>query len=125
MTITSESFPFSHAATPGQDHQPGVPDTSLLPGTDKAPPAAVDLMKRVVQGAHQTIDRLADSATPRVRQLGESVSSAGDALQAKSDQLRETRDEWAESLRCTVRQNPLTAVVASLALGALIARITR
>lgn len=102
-----------------------VPDTSMLPGSEKAPPAAVGLLKNAVQGAHETIDRLANSAAPAVRQLGDSVAAAGETLHAKTDQLREQRDEWAEGMRSAVRSNPLAAVAAALALGIVIARISR
>jgi len=102
-----------------------VPDTSMSPGREKAPPATVGLLKNAVQGAHDTIDRLADSAAPAVRQLGEGVAAAGETLHAKTDQLRETRDEWVEGVRSTVRSSPLASVAAAFALGALIARITR
>jgi hypothetical protein len=107
------------------DHRVSVPDTSMLPGSEKAPPAAVDLLKDAAQGAHQAIDRFADRAAPAVRRLGESVAAASDTLQVKTEQLRETRDEWVEGARNTVRLNPLAAVAAALALGAVIARITR
>jgi len=60
-----------------------------------------------------------------MRQLGENISAAEDALHAKTDQLRNTRDEWVESMRTTVRRNPLVSVAAALALGAVVARITR
>ena len=107
------------------DHRVRVPNTSMLPGSEQAPPATVALLRNAVQGAHETIDRLAESAAPAVRQLGESVSAAEDALHAKTDQLRETRDEWVEGVRSTVRSNPLACVAAAFALGAVIARITR
>jgi ElaB/YqjD/DUF883 family membrane-anchored ribosome-binding protein len=107
------------------DHRVRVPNTSMLPGSEKAPPATVGLLRNAVQGAHETIDRLAESAAPAVRKLGESFSAAEDTLHAKSDQLRDTRDEWAESLRNTVRANPLVAVAAAVTLGLLIARLTR
>ena len=107
------------------DYRIPVPDTSMLPDSEKAAPAAVGLMKQAVQGAHDTIDRLADGAAPAVRQLGESVSAAEDALHMKAEQLRETRDEWVESVRTTVRGNPLVAIAAAATLGALVARITR
>ena len=58
-------------------------------------------------------------------QLGESVSSAVETLHAKTDRLRETRDEWVEGVRSTVRSNPLASVAAALALGAVIARVGR
>jgi ElaB/YqjD/DUF883 family membrane-anchored ribosome-binding protein len=110
---------------PTSDHRVPVPDTSMLPGSEKAPPAAVGLLKNAVQGAHDTIDRLADGAAPAVQRLGESVSAAAQALSVRTDQLRETRDAWVEGVRSTVRDNPLASVAAALALGAVIARITR
>lgn len=103
----------------------GAPDTSMFPGSEKAAPAAVGLLKNAVQGAHDTIDHLADRAEPAVRQLDESISAAGETLHAKTDQLRETRDEWVEGVRCTVRTNPLASVAAAFALGAVIARLSR
>lgn len=102
-----------------------VPNTSMLPGSEKAPPAAVGLLRNAVQGAHDTIDRLANGAAPAVQQLGEKAAAAEDAMREKTDQLRETRDEWVDSVRTTVRQKPLMSVAAALALGAMIGRITR
>jgi hypothetical protein len=110
---------------PTSDERGRVPDTSMLPGSEKAPTASVGLLKNAVQGAHDTIDRLADGAAPAVRQLGDSVAAAADALNLQSDQLREMRDAWVEDARTTVRNNPLVAVVAALALGVAIARLTR
>ena len=107
------------------DHQVRVPDTSMLPGSEKAPPAALGLLNSAVQGAHHTIDRLAESATPAVRQLGESVSAAKQTLHVQTDHLREARDEWVEGARCTVRSHPLVAVASALALGVFIARLVR
>ena len=60
-----------------------------------------------------------------MQQLGDSVSAAAEALNLKTDKLRKTRDEWVEGARTTVRSNPLACVAAALALGAVIARITR
>jgi ElaB/YqjD/DUF883 family membrane-anchored ribosome-binding protein len=102
-----------------------VPDASMLPKTENTTQAMDGLLKDAVQGAHTTIDRLADSAGPAVQKIGESVSAAEDALHAKADQLRDTGDAWVESARTTVRDNPLVAIAAALTLGLLIARITR
>ncbi len=84
-----------------------VPNTSLLSDSEKLAPVAADKLDHAVQGAHHAIDRFADSAVPRVRHLAE----AGDA--------------WTSSLRSTVREQPLMAVAAAFALGALLARVTR
>lgn len=89
-----------------------------------APAASEDLLGRVVQGAHETIDRLAERAAPHVHRLQEGVSTTQESLQARAGQLRDTGDEWAESLRCTVRDNPLAAVATALAVGVLIAKLT-
>jgi len=82
-----------------------------------------DLIGRIAQSAHETIDRLAETAAPHVNRLQENLS--GDALHMRADEMRELRDEWAESLRCTVRENPLAAVGVALAVGVLIARLSR
>ncbi len=81
---------------PTSGHRVLVPDTSMLPGSEK--PAS---------------------------ELGERVCAARDAVSAKSDQLRDTLDEWVEGVRLTVRANPLSCVVAAAAVGAVIARISR
>ena len=125
MNETFKSDSPSNITRPANDGRLQVPDTSMLPGSEKARPAAVGLLNAAAQGAQDTIDRLAESATPTVQRLGESVSAASQSLHAKTDQLRVTRDEWVEGARETVRSNTLVCVAAALALGATIARITR
>lgn len=98
------------------------------PTTTTAAPSALaysDTLDRVVQGAHHTIDRLAETAAPHVQRLQEGVATAGETLQSRAHQVREVGDEWADSLRNTVRENPLAAVLTALAVGVLIARVTR
>ncbi len=86
---------------------PQVPHTSLLSESEKVAPAATDSIEKAVQGAHKAVDRFADSAVPTVRHLAE------------------TGDAWTASLRSTVREQPLMALLAAFSLGALVARITR
>ena len=102
-----------------------APETSMLPPGDTPAMVGDDLMQRAVDGAHATIDRLADGVAPAVHKLGERVASAEDALQAQTDLIREKRDQWSESMRTAVRGRPLAYLAGALALGALIARITR
>lgn len=125
MNQTTHTDSTSDVPWPTSDQRMQVPDTSMLPGSEQAMPAAVGLLNQAVRGAHTTIDRLAESAEPAVRQLGDSVSAAGARLQATTGQLRDTRDEWAEGARTTVRGSPLTSVVVAFALGAVIARLAR
>lgn len=125
MNDTPHTDSKSDGPLPASDHRMPVPATSMLPGSEKAPTAAVNLLNHAVQRAHAAVDQVADRAAPIARQMGEQASAAADAVHAKTAQLGATRDEWAESLRATVRSNPLVAVAAAVALGAVIARLTR
>ena len=95
-----------------------------LPSSNTASPQE-DVLTRVVQGAHETIDRMAETAAPHVQRLQKSVSATGELLHDRTDHAREVSEEWAETLRGTVRDHPFAAVATALALGVLIARITR
>ena len=102
---------------------PRAADTGFAdPGRDTGL-RADDLIGRIAQSAHETIDRLAETAAPHVNRLQENLS--GDALHVRADEMREMRDEWTESLRCTVRENPLAAIGVALAVGVLVARLSR
>lgn len=125
MNETSNSSGLSDLPWPISDRRARGDDTPIGPGSDKAAPAVVGLLDQAVKGAHDTIDRLADGAAPVAQHLGERVTAAEDALQAKTDQLRDTRDEWTEGLRATVRSHPLACIAAAAALGLVIARLTR
>jgi len=70
-------------------------------------------------------DRLPVPDASALAATGNVLPAAEEALHAKADQLRETRDAWAENVRDSVRRNPLVSVAAALTLGALVARITR
>jgi hypothetical protein len=86
---------------------PQVPNTSLLSDSEKLGPVATDTLDRAVQGAHKAVDRFADSAVPTVRHMAQ------------------TGDAWTASARATVRAQPLMALIAAFAVGALVGRITR
>ena len=106
-----------------RDDREWVPDTSMLPDSESDSTAATGLLKDAVQGAHATLDRLADGAAPIAQQLGERVSAVEEALQTKTDQLRSARDAFAESVRNTVRRHPLATIAGALTLGLLISRL--
>jgi ElaB/YqjD/DUF883 family membrane-anchored ribosome-binding protein len=92
---------------------------------DKGAAVGQDVLNRVVQSAHSAIDRFADTAGPAVQRVQDGVQAAGETLSQKAQDARELGDEWTESLRSTVRDNPLTALVTALAVGVLVARLTR
>lgn len=83
-----------------------------------------EVLDRVVRGAHDTVDRLAETVAPHVQRLSQGIGHAGDSVHSRAGEMREMGDEWTHSLRSTVRENPVAAVVAALALGMLLARLT-
>ena len=106
-------------ATPPDTPSPATPWTGTASDAEEPRETAPgDLLNRVVQGAHETIDRLAETAAPHLDRLQRNVDGAG-------VRLHERADEWTDGLRTTVRANPVMAVATALALGMLIARLAR
>ena len=125
MNEMIQSKSTSESAWPNGDQRMKTDNASPPLASEHATTAATKLLDDAAHGAHDTIDRLADSAAPMVRRLGESVTAAGDLLRAKTDQMRVTSDEWTASARSTIRDNPLACVAAAVTLGAVISRLMR
>ncbi|MGM9512908.1 hypothetical protein ACS5PK_01500 [Roseateles sp. DB2] len=85
-------------------------------------PEALD---RWVERLHAGIDRLAEAAVPRLQRLQSGMNATRGTLRRQADLVREDGEEWAESLRCTVREHPVTAVAVAAAFGMLLARLSR
>ncbi len=119
---TESTFPTSDGLSSGSPMSSTSPRLDGGPSTNAA--SGEDLVRRVAQGAHQTIDRLADTALPAVGKLQSSVEGMGDKLHSGADHVRELGDEWTESMRTTVREHPVTSVLVALAAGMLIARLS-
>jgi ElaB/YqjD/DUF883 family membrane-anchored ribosome-binding protein len=123
-TSPSEAAPSNSAAT-AEREAPRRAESWSDDSLHHDAASADDMIGRIAQSAHETIDRLAESAAPHVNRLQESVAGTGDAMRARADRAREVSDEWAESLRCTVRENPLAALGVAVAVGVLVARLAR
>ena len=122
MNPANPSYPSpSTGQSFGQNDVAGMPFTP--PDTYQS--ATAGLMTRVVKGAHETIDHLAERATPPLEQLEHGLAQTGNAMQDKAEKWHARGDEWTESLRGSVRENPLVAVAAAFAVGAVIARLAR
>ena len=131
-TTPETTFPKSGTTTPSS----ASPATPSAGGSGSRPAAAVDaaidpaaaaerdVVRRVVQGAHEAVDRIADKAIPAVERLRGSYNDAADSLKQRADQAVDLKDEWTESLRAAVREHPLAAIGTALALGVIIARPT-
>jgi ElaB/YqjD/DUF883 family membrane-anchored ribosome-binding protein len=124
MSASANPFPSSDDGRARDAEVPPRPFASSdldTPSGAGSSGAAGDMMSRVVSGAHHTIDRLAESAAPHVDRL----QATGEDLGQRAEHLRHIGDEWTQSMRTAVRDNPLAAVAVALALGVLIARVTR
>ncbi len=123
--------PYTPSTFSPSDDSGTTPDTGAMGGASQSSGAGDstgsgrDMTGRVAQGAHDTIDRLSETVAPQVQRLQQSVSSATDAVKLRAGQLRETGEEWVDTLRSTVRENPLTAIGVGMAVGMLLSRLTR
>ena len=125
MATLAETTQFPTSDTPRPDLANRPTPGASAASNGSGPSSSGELMSRVVQGAHQTIDRLAGHAAPHVDRLEEKLVGADHALHERADQLREAGEGVVRGLRDSVREHPLAAVGVALALGLLIARITR
>lgn len=96
--------------------------SNLGNGAGVNPQKVVD---RVAQSAHETVDRVAAAAGPAIERLSTRASTAKETLQTKADQFGAMQDEWLNSARSYVRENPLQAVAIGVVAGLLISRLTR
>ncbi len=64
-------------------------------------------------------------ATRVAQELADSVSAAEEALHEKASALQAKSDAWAESVRSTVRSNPLACLAAAIGIGAALAGLMR
>jgi ElaB/YqjD/DUF883 family membrane-anchored ribosome-binding protein len=131
-TTPDTSFPKAGASTPSSA-SPATPSSggsgsrpvaAADAAIDQAAAAERDVMRRVVQGAHEAVDRIADKAIPAVERLRGTYNDAADSLKQRADQAVDLKDEWTESLRTAVREHPLAAIGTALALGVILARLT-
>lgn len=70
-------------------------------------------------------EKASDAAAPSVGDFAERAFSAKHTWREGTFPLRQTGDAWAQSLRGTIRSNPLSAIAGAFALGALLARMIR
>lgn len=88
-----------------------------------APATATPRIDSAVRSVHDTVDRVAAKVTPAIDHLVVGAHSATDVAHQRARQLTGTGSQWADTLRTTVRERPLTAVTVALAAGYLFSRI--
>jgi ElaB/YqjD/DUF883 family membrane-anchored ribosome-binding protein len=83
------------------------------------------LVDRLMQGAHETVDRVGVKAAPALEKLTESASAARHSLETRANQLATMQGEMLDGARSYVRERPFTALAAAALIGALVASMMR
>ena len=92
--------------------------TSSTPGNE-------GLVDRLIQGAHEAVDRVGSKAAPALEKLTESAGAARDTLETKASELATVQGEMLDSARAYVRQRPFTTLAVAALIGALAASMMR
>lgn len=111
---TTTTNPFPNADSPPQ----------YAGGTDNGRSSSTgDTVSRVVQGAHEAVDRIAEKAAPAVERVRDGMSSMSESMKAKADQFSAMEEQWLEGCRATVREHPIATVAVALAAGVLLSKM--
>lgn len=125
FTTSQDAARIGASTAPAAASTASTGNAATTAGSTAGSTAAADMVNRVAQSAHATIDKLASQATPAVQHLQKSLEDTGDLLHHRADQVRGLGNEWCDNLRTSVREHPLAAVGTALAIGLLIARLAR
>ncbi len=80
---------------------------------------------RMVDGAHEAIDRLAARASPMYDRLRDSTREKADSLRTRADEALDDIDErWLDDARRFVREKPLTALALGVLAGVVLSRLS-
>lgn len=121
---SSSAAPYGSASSSASSNG-GLGTTSApAPGGTGNPGSTGATIDRLVRGAHDTIDRVAEKAAPMLDDLKTRVGATQERLSQRADDWVRLEHEMAERARTHVRNRPLTAVALAMAAGMLIARIT-
>lgn len=125
MASTSGSVPYPTSTSTTDDLASGSASTRSNGTTTGATGAATPpVVERVAESAHRVVDQLAGKAGPAVERLRGSMSDARESVNQHMADFSQTREEWAESARESVRRNPLAAIGIAAAVGYVLARLT-
>ena len=125
MASTSGSVPYPTSTSTTDDLAAGSASTrSNGASTVTSGAATPPVVERVAESAHRVVDQLAGKAGPAVERLRGSMSDARESVNQHMADFSQTREEWAESARESVRRNPLAAIGIAAAVGYVLARLT-
>ena len=98
--------------------------------------SAGKFMDKTAAGAHQTLDQIADAAVPAIGRLAmsahqtvdriaQTAAPAAEWIENSAHKLNESRIKMLEDGKQCVRDHPLAAVGAAIAVGALLGYMAR
>lgn len=117
MATPTSSNPF-----PTSDAPPTGGDVGGMSGMTSGVSSS-DTVNRVVQGAHEAVDRIAERAAPVVERLKSSMTGASDSMHSGVEQFSAMQEEWIETARTTVREHPIAALGAAVLAGMVLSKI--
>lgn len=88
--------------------------------TTAADPSTLD---RVVQGAHDALDRAAERARPAVDKLRGTLGSGESLLGERAEEWKAMQEQYLTQFRGFVREHPVATVAGALVAGMLLSRM--
>lgn len=80
-------------------------------------------LDRVVQGAHDALDRAAERARPAVDKLRGTLGSGESLLGERVDEWKAMQEQYLTQFRGFVREHPVATVAGALVAGVLLSRL--
>lgn len=121
MATTTQSTPFPTTDSPPLGSDNGMGTTSMNQSSTGG--SSADTIGRMKQSAHDAVDRIADKAGPAMERVRGSVSGMSDSMHARGEQFGAMQEQWLESCRSSVRENPLAAVGIAVVAGMVLSKI--
>lgn len=94
-----------------------------LSSANSAAVGVSDTTSTVADAAGPTVDRMASGAHRVVDQMADVAAQAADALDVKSEQLKDLQAQWLEKSRVYVRDNPMKSLGIAVVGGFLLSRL--
>jgi ElaB/YqjD/DUF883 family membrane-anchored ribosome-binding protein len=93
--------------------------------SDPSVTSGSNFVDRLAQSAHKVVDEAAEKAKPAVDKLQSSSDAARTALVEKAETAAALSEDVFNSVRNYVRERPLTVLTGAVAVGVLLASLSR
>ena len=121
MTITdSPSIRNQNPSSPALNQEQ---DGKFSKGVDKATSGAHQKIDDAKNASKPAVDQAAQGAHAAVDKASDMVSRSAEALDHKSEQLGEAKDEFVRATQKYVHENPMASIGIAVAVGFVLSRI--